>query len=150
MNRGLLIGLVAAVLLLAVGVAGLGAYVFLGSGARSGEADAAGTSGDQATMESVVFFETKNFVTDLADKERLRYVDVTISLAVKDEAALEETQNLEPQIRDIVLGQLRQRTATELAGTAGKEQLAEALQTALQALLKDRLVRVYITDLVIQ
>ncbi|HEY8347877.1 MAG TPA: flagellar basal body-associated FliL family protein [Symbiobacteriaceae bacterium] len=151
MNRGLLIALVAAVLVLAVGVTALGVYVIWGPGVvglgLSG--DPAATAGASAT-ENLYFFETDNFVTDLADKDKVRYVNVSVSLAMKDQAALEEAKQMEPQIRDVILGQLRQRTAAELAGAVGKDDLANGLQSALRGLLGDRLVKVYITDLVIQ
>jgi len=150
MNRGLVIGLVAAVIVLAAGQIGLGAWVFLGPGRTAPTMQnqpAVDVSTDPADL---VFFETDHFVTDLADKDRLRYVDVTVTLAMRNQKALEKAEQLEPQIRDTILGQLRLRTAPELAGSAGKSDLAEALQNALSGLLGDGLVKVYITDLVIQ
>lgn len=150
MNRGLVIGLVAAVLVLALGLTGLGAYVLLGPERTASQTEPAADTADSAATTDVVFFETDHFVTDLADKDRLRYVDVTVSLAMRDDDALEEAQQLEPQIRDTILGQLRLRTASELAGSAGKDDLATALKNALVNLLGDGLVKVYITDLVVQ
>jgi len=150
MNRGLVIALVAAVVVLAIGQVGLGAWVLLGPG-RTGVTLQNETQKEAASEPAnVVFFETDNFVTDLADKDRLRYVDVTVTLAMRNQRALEKAQQLEPQIRDTILGQLRLRTSPELAGSAGKSDLAAALQNALTGLLGDGLVKVYITDLVIQ
>jgi flagellar basal body-associated protein FliL len=151
MSRGLQIALVASILVLAVAVAGLGAFLFLKSGAPSnGGEQAAETKAAKAAATEVVFFKTKNFVTDLADKDRLRYADVTLALAMKDEASLDIAKKAEPQIRDIVLGQLRIRVAADLAGSTGKEKLSEALQAALGELLKNSLVKVYVTDLIVQ
>lgn len=152
MSRGLQIALVSSILLLALGVAGLGAYVFLGPGPTASTAQPAAANADTSdgAEATAVFFKTKNFVTDLADKDRLRYVDVTVALAIKDEVALEAVKKLEPQIRDIILSQLRVRVSADLAGAVGKEKLAETLQTGLTELLKSRLVKVYVTDLIIQ
>lgn len=150
MNRGLVIALVAAVLVLALGQIGLGAWVFLGPGRTAVPPQEETTAEILPGSEDTVFFETDNFVTDLADKDRLRYVDVSVSLAMRNERALETAKQLEPQIRDAILGQLRLRTAPELAGSAGKDDLSAALQSALSNLLGDGLVKVYITDLVIQ
>lgn len=155
MSKGMQMALIASILVLALGVAGLAAYVFL----RPAGAQVAATapaaqkqSADTAAADAhgAVFFKTKNFTTDLADKDRLRYADVTVALAMKDEVALTAAKNAEPQIRDVILGQIRTRTAADLAGPAGKEKLAEALQKALSDLLKDQFKKLYVTDLVIQ
>lgn len=151
MSRGLQIALVSSILLLALGVAGLGAYVFLGPGAAGSATQAtAKAESEPAADAAAVFFKTKNFVTDLADKDRLRYVDVTVALAVKDDIALDAVKKMEPQVRDIILAQLRSRLSADLAGAAGKERLAETLTAGLSEALKGKLVKVYVTDLIIQ
>lgn len=152
MSRGLQIALVASIILLAAAVAGLGAYLFLApASARGGEeTPAPAVEAPKAAAVEANFFKTKNFVTDLADVDRLRYVDLTIALALKDAESLEVAKKMEPQIRDTVLTQVRRRVAAELAGAEGKARLADLLQTGLEELLKGRLSKVYITDLVVQ
>lgn len=154
MNRGMQMALVAAILVLALGVAGLAAYVFLQpAGARgtvAKPAEAQNSSDAAGTAAESFFFKTKNFTTDLADKDRLRYADVTVALAMKDQAAVEAAKSAEPQIRDVILSQIRTRVAADLAGPAGKDKLAESLQKALSDLLKAQFKKVYVTDLVIQ
>lgn len=151
MSRGLQIALVASTLLLVVAVGGIAAYLFLYSPgvAANPSHDAQAAEATKADAEAF-YFKPKNFVTDLADKDRLRYVDLTIALAMKDEAAVEVAKKIEPQIRDKVLQQVRQQVAADFAGSAGKASLAETLQTALSELLKGQLVKVYVTDLVVQ
>jgi flagellar basal body-associated protein FliL len=152
MSRGLLVTLVAAVLILAVGVAGLAAYIFLGPGI----AEAANTAPRQAAPEIVdgaavqSFLTLQSFVTDLSDKDRLRYVDVTVVLGLKDEAALAAVKKMEPQVRDTVLSQLRAMVAADLAGASGKDRLAKTLETRLADQLKGHLKAIYITDLIVQ
>ncbi|MDF2627619.1 MAG: fliL [Symbiobacteriaceae bacterium] len=153
MSRGLQIALIASVLLLALGVGGIGAYLFLfqpAPAAASTETHTEEEKTEAAHVEEGHYFTTKNFVTDLADKDRLRYVDLTIALGMKDEAALEAAKGIEPQIRDLVLHQLRQQKAADFAGAEGKTRLAETLQTGLGEVLKGYLTRVYVTDLVVQ
>jgi len=149
MSRPLVIALVASILVLALGVAGIGAYVFL---KPSGPAAAvAVSSGKEATKTAPLeFLKLKNFVTDLADKDRLRYVDVTIAIAVVDAKALEDTKKRESQIRAIILSQLRERTSADLAGARGKDRLADTLSQPLNDLLGEVFKGVYITDLVVQ
>lgn len=151
MSKGLQVALIAAIVLLALSVAALGAYLFLSRGARPSDHKAVQSeTTSSAKVAEGVFFKTKNFVTNLADSDRLRYVDATVALAVKDEAALEVAKTIEPQIRDTVLGQLRQRTAAELSGPAGKDKVAEALSAAISELLPGQLLKVYVTDLTVQ
>lgn len=147
MSKGLTITLVASVLVLALGVAGLAAWVFLKQPAIAAPAP---SPAGHAIEPEVTFFKLKNFVTDLADKDRLRYVDVTISLALIDSKALETAKKNEPQIRDAILSQLRINLAVDLAGAAGKDKLAEELAKAVVPILKKQLTKVYITDLVVQ
>lgn len=152
MSRGLLITLVAAVLILAVGVAGLAAYIFLGPGLS-----AVGNSAPREPAPAVeggdalqVFLTLQNFVTDLSDKDRLRYVDVTVVLGLKDEVALATVKKMDPQVRDTILSQLRAMVAADLAGASGKDRLAKTLETRLADQLKGHLKAVYITDLIVQ
>lgn len=151
MSRGLQIALVASTLVLVVAVGGIAAYLFLYSpGAGANQSHDAETAEATKTEAEVFYYKPKNFLTDLADKERLRYVDLTIALAMKDEAAVEVAKKIEPQIRDTVLHHVRQQVAANFAGAAGKAWLAETLQTGLSELLKGQLVKVYVTDLVVQ
>lgn len=152
MSKGLVIGLIGALLLLFVGVAGLGYMVLMRpvAAAPAPVEHKETKSEDDASHATVEFLKLKNFVTDLADKDRSRYVDVTIAVGFKDAEALATGKKLEPQIRDIILSQLRTRVAAELAGPTGKDKLAETLKEPLAKLLKDGLKAIYITDLVIQ
>lgn len=153
MSRGLTIALIGAILVLAVGVAGLAAYIFMRPVA------AAPAPVEQKVVEKAAepevplsFYALKNFLTDLkVDTDgRMRYVDVTISLGFKDAVAMDEAKKLEPQIRDLILTQLRTKTAAELLGNTGKEKLAESLKEPLATILKTNLKSVLITDMVVQ
>jgi flagellar basal body-associated protein FliL len=147
MSKRFQIALVVSMLALALAVAGLGAFLFLRPGTAAAPSAPAQTP---VTVDAMVFFKTKNFVTNLADTDRPRFVDATVALALRDDVALENAKKIEPQVRDIVLGYLRLRTAADLAGAAGKEKLGTALQTGLNDVLKGQLIKVYITDLTVQ
>jgi flagellar basal body-associated protein FliL len=152
-SRGLTIALVASILVLALSVGGLAAYVFFRQPAvtmAATEGVMSEKKGGSDEADAGAFLKLKNFVTDLADKDRLRYVDVSISLGLKDEKAVEEAKKIEPAIRDHILGQLRKMTSAELAGAQGKEKLAETLQKGLSELMRGQLKAVYVTDLVVQ
>ncbi len=157
MKRGLfIVGLTILFGLVVSGGAVAGYYFFVMPNAQAPlvqvtmeERRGAGPGSDTPELETI-YFQTKNFVTDLADRDRPRYVDVTVALAMEDEAAVELAKQAEPQIRDLILSQLRVRQAQELAGAAGKDALARSLQQQLDRLLPGKVRRVFITDLVIQ
>jgi flagellar basal body-associated protein FliL len=149
MSRGLMIALVSAVLVLALGVAGIAAYVFVVMPHSQGEkAAVAETPKVEAKAGGTV--PLKKFVTNLADKDRIRYIDVSIALGVKATADAEEVAKMEPEIRDVVLKQIRSLTSQDLSGSEGKDKMAEMIQKGLAELLNGKLVKVYVTDMVIQ
>lgn len=145
MKKGVLMALVGAIVVLFLGVAGLGYWMFI----RPATAAAAPAETHEAET-ALEFLKLKNFVTDLADKDRARYVDVTIAVGTKDAVTLEAVKKQEVQIRDLILSQLRTRTAADLTGAGGKDKLAESLKEALSKLLKENFKAVFITDLVVQ
>ncbi|HWI65940.1 MAG TPA: flagellar basal body-associated FliL family protein [Symbiobacteriaceae bacterium] len=149
MSKGLKIGLVGAIVVLFLGVAGL-AYMVLMRPAPAAAATTTEHTEPSSEAAHLEFLKLKNFVTDLADKDRARYVDVTVAVGLKDAAGLTEAKALENQVRDAILTQLRTRTAADLLGAPGKDKLAEAIKESLGKLLKDHLKAVYITDLVVQ
>jgi flagellar protein FliL len=150
MSKGLTITLVTATLVLTVAVAGIGAYVFLFQPTAAAEGAAHTEEPVEAAHAEAFYLQPAAFLTNLADKERLRYINVSIALALKDEAALESAKKIEPQLRDVVLDHLRQKVAADFAGAEGKAKLAETLQAGLTQILKGSLTKVYVTDLVVQ
>lgn len=149
MSRGLTVSLIAALIILALAVAGMGAYLFLhrpdGTGLPLKPVQA-----EQKPPPEPVYVNLKNFVTDLADKDRMRYVDVTITLGMRDQIGADMAKRLEPQLRHVILSTLRQSLASNLAGAQGKAGLAEVLQVKLSESLREHLIEIYITDLVVQ
>lgn len=151
MSRGLMITLVSALLVLALGVAGIAVYVFIVMPGQNTEAKAKPPETDsEAKAEG--FYQLKKFVTNLSDKEKIRYIDVSVALGmagVESEAVVEKT---EPQIRHVILSQIRSMSSADLLGAEGKDRLAEAIQKGLAeiASLKGHVVKVYVTDMVIQ
>lgn len=148
MSRRLQTVLVVAIVFLAVGFCGIAAYLFLGSGALQPKAAAKAPPKEVAV--DACFLQLDHFVTNLADADRARYVDVTVALAMKDEKAVEAAAKLEPKIRDVILSQLRIRVASDFTGAAGKDDLAKALEKSLSGLLNGNLQKAYVTDLIIQ
>lgn len=150
MSRGLMIALVSAVLVLALGVAGIAVYVFVVMPGQSQGGERAAVAEEHKESKAGASVPLKKFVTNLADKDRIRYIDLSVALGVKTEAHKAEIEAMEPEIRDAVLSQVRNMTSQDLSGSDGKNRLAQAIQQGLDELLKDKLVKVYVTDMVIQ
>jgi len=127
MSKGLTITLVAATLVLTVAVAGIGAYVFLFQPTAAAEGTAHTEEPAEDAHAEAFYLQPASFLTNLADKDRLRYIDVSIALALKDEAALESAKEIEPQLGDVVLDHWRQKRGAAFAGAGGQAQRGEAL-----------------------
>lgn len=151
MSRGLMIALVSAVLVLALGVAGIAVYVFVVlPGQNAGGEKPAAMAETHSETRAGASVRLNKFVTNLADKDRIRYIDLSVALGVRAESDVAAIEEMEPEIRDAILSQIRNMTSQDLAGSEGKNRMAEAIQKGLASLLKERLVKVYVTDMVIQ
>lgn len=146
----LIAGVALGLVVLMAAAAGGAAYLVLQRVRPEGLAAAAPAPAPDAAADPGPVVKLPRFVTDLADRDRQRFVDVTLSIKVRDEQAARTAEELMPQVRDAVLGHLRGRTAAELAGAAGKDRLAEALTELLNGKLPGGVRRVYITDLLVQ
>ncbi|MFO7274492.1 MAG: flagellar basal body-associated FliL family protein [Bacillota bacterium] len=152
MNRGLITALVAAVVILAAGVAGLAAYVIFlmpQGGVTSARADGTAVIAGEPVLEAA-YYELDEFVTNLADKDRLRYIKFSVALGLRSSSSEEIVENANFQVRDVILTQVRELTAADLGGADGKERLAQAIKEGLDKLLPGHVTRVYVTDMVIQ
>lgn len=116
-------------------------------GAEAAEAEAAEPEVER--LQVVVALDP--FITDLADRQRPRYLDVKISLVVAGEEEAAHVQDQQPFIRDVVLDVLRTQTAADLAGPGGKAHLTNAIGHALAETLGLAAVeRILITDMMVQ
>lgn len=149
MNRGLLIALVSAVLILAVGVAGIAAYVFLWM-PQGGPPAAASAPPASEVATDAAFLKMDKFVTNLGDTDRLRYIDFSIALGLKSTDSEAKVKEAVIPVRDKILTQVRELKAADLAGANGKAKLAEVINKGLTELLPGHVTQVYVTDMVIQ
>jgi len=123
-RKGLLIALTLIVLVLLGG--GGGAYWFLFRGA--GEAEAAEVEPPPPAPTGVVPLEP--FVVNLADPTGSRFLRVTLSLVVADEAIaheIEEDEVVVLRVRSAILELLAQKQASELVTPEGKTQLKKSI-----------------------
>jgi len=123
-RRGLLIVLTLVVILLAGG--GGGAYWFLFR--NTGAAQAAEPEPPPPAPTGVIPLEP--FVVNLADPTGSRFLRVTLSLVVADEAIakeFEEDEVVHLRVRSAILELLAQKQASELVTPEGKTQLKKSI-----------------------
>jgi len=149
MSRKLLIALVALVAVLTLGVGCLAAYIFFIQPAQGGEYTPRRMT---ARVEAADFYSMNEFVTNLADTNRTRYIKFSISLGMARAGAEADLEKYEPLMRDAIVSQARSMTAEELSGAQGKDRLAEVIEEGLRTIpaVDMLLVKVYVTDMVIQ
>jgi len=150
MNRGLMVALVSAVIVLAVGVAGIAVYIFVLMPQGGGPAQTAAAAPVGQPVTEAAYYEMDKFVTNLGDTDRLRYIDFTIALGLRNAESEAIVTEAEPQVRDMVLKQVRALKANDLSGADGKDRLAAGVKAGLDELLAGHVTNVYVTDMVVQ
>ena len=128
-RKGLLIVMTLVVILLLGG--GGGAYWFMFRGA--GEAEAAEVEPPPPVPTGVVPLEP--FVVNLADPTGSRFLRVTLSLVVADEAIAHEVEEDEVvvlRVRSAILELLAQKQASELVTPEGKTALKKSIAEAVK------------------
>jgi flagellar FliL protein len=139
----------ALVLLLVVG-GGAAAMLVMKQRAAAAAEQAEGTDAEEgadvAAAETVkherkgppTFTPLDPFTVNLADRDAERYAQVGITLELEDAKVVDTVKQFMPAIRHNVLMLLSQKTAGELLGREGKQQLADDIKReALKALEHD-------------
>jgi flagellar FliL protein len=141
----------AAALLMVVGISGGAAYLVMKS-VQPAKAEAATASPATLNLaQGGKVITLKPFVTNLADADRPRYINVTFELvALSDKEAQTLQQNL-PVLRDSIVAILNTKKSMEVTGEAGANKLKSDIQEKLNGLLGGRYVqRVLMTDFTVQ
>jgi flagellar FliL protein len=90
-------------------------------------------------------------VTLAGDSRRPRYLRININLEVQDKVASEAVQSRLPQMRDVVIMSLSEKTVEDLSRPGGKMNLrAEIFKRLDENITGSKLMNVYFSDLVIQ
>jgi flagellar protein FliL len=128
-RKGLLIILTAVVVLLLGG--GGGAYWFFLR--DPGTAEAAEKEPEKPAPTGIIALEP--FVVNLADPSGSRFLRVTVSLVVPDEAAAKEFEENEVEhmrVRSSILELLAQKQSSELMTPAGKDALKKSIKESVR------------------
>ncbi len=152
-SKKLIILIVLAVAVLGGG--GAAAWFMLGSG---GEEEAHATeqkheddTHDEHAGEPGPIVELDPFVLNLADREELRYLKMTIKLELDRPEEKTDYPNKVPAIRDALLVLLSSKESHMLRTTNGKRRVREDILTRVNGIMKKgKIANVFFTDFVIQ
>ncbi len=137
--------IIIAVVALAVGAAGT--YFLL----VKGDADKKGTVTKDSKNAITVNFALEPFVVNLMDQSGSKYLKVSIQIELSDARLLESAKNKTPQVRDIIITLLTNKTSDELITPEGKLLLKDEIKQRINQILGDNsVVNVYLTDFVMQ
>jgi flagellar FliL protein len=92
-----------------------------------------------------------NFVVNINDGERTRYLKTGITLEAMDKKTKKEIKNRKPQIRDAVIFLSSNKNFRELRDLQGKRQLQADIQHKINSILRQGKVRrIFFTEFVVQ
>ncbi|MDR0182933.1 flagellar basal body-associated FliL family protein [Lysobacter arvi] len=139
--------------LLAIGLAGAGAFWFLQG--RGGDAQAAGKPEPAAAQPARYYALEPAFVVNLADTTSVRYLQADVQVMTRDEATGAALELHTPAIRNRLLLLFGQQTAAQLAQRSAKERLQQQALAEVRGVLKaehapDKVEAVFFTSLVTQ
>jgi flagellar protein FliL len=143
LSRKLII--IAAAGALVLGVAGGGAYHFLG--ARTSEAAPA------SNIKPPIFVDLPEVLVNLSStgNDRTQYLKVKVVLEVPDESVKTQIEPLMPRLMDTFQTYLRELRATDLDGSAGLYRLKEELTRRVNAAIApERINAVLFKEIVVQ
>lgn len=151
-NKTVLLGLIVVV---QVGIAvGLTQFVIL---PRLGVQEAAMAENPMAEAEpeapdlGTILDLEEIIVTLDSDARKPRYLRINVALEIRDAAVAERAAGRIPQLRDIVIMALADKTVDDMSNPDGKRQLRDEITRDVGALLPEgALMNVYFSDLVIQ
>jgi flagellar FliL protein len=105
---------------------------------------------EEKKIETVIVSLGDKFQTNLKDSRSIISINLQVEVQ-KDKKLLLTLQERNPEIRSRVLDILRDKTAEDVNGTLGKQSLEKQILQYLQASFgKDRVVSVFIDDIVVQ
>jgi flagellar FliL protein len=96
-------------------------------------------------------YNMEPFIVNLADSNQSRYLKIRISLESKEIKVNEEYEKRLPQLRDMILTLLSNKSYKDISDSEGKNRLREEITSRLNQLLSSFQVKaVYFTEFMIQ
>jgi len=137
--------------LLLLGGGGGAAWFFMGGQKEEGNKHAEDTQGAEHAQAPGPIMELEPFLLNLADRDELRFLKVSIKLELDRPEEKTDYQNKVPAIRDALLVLLSSKESQLLRTVNGKRRIREEIQTRVNGVMsKGKVANVFFTDFIIQ
>jgi flagellar FliL protein len=147
-KKMMVFGLVGVLLL---GGGGGAAWFFMGGQNEEGEKHAKNDPGEEHAEEPGPVMELEPFLLNLADRDELRFLKVSIKLELDRPEEKTDYQNKVPAIRDALLVLLSSKESQLLRTVNGKRRVREEIMTRVNGVMsKGKIANVFFTDFIIQ
>lgn len=105
----------------------------------------------KAADEPAPVYPMRSFIVNLAGSKGRRYLKVTLSLALSEDAVKKEIKKRLPWMRDQILTILSSKTFEDIQDSVGKRRLRREIVARVNRILKTgKAQRVFLTEFVIQ
>lgn len=147
-KKMMMLGLVGVLLL---GGGGGAAWFFIAGDKEEGGKDAKVTHGEEHAEEPGPVMDLDPFLLNLADRDELRFLKVSIKLELDRPEKNTDYQNKVPAIRDALLVLLSSKESQLLRTVNGKRRIREEIMTRVNGVMsKGKIANVFFTDFIIQ
>jgi len=148
MKKMMVLGLMGVLLL---GGGGGAAWFFMGGGKDEEGKHAQKTQGEEHAEEPGPVMELDPFLLNLADRDEIRFLKVSIKLELDRPEEKTDFQNKVPAIRDALLVLLSSKESQLLRTVNGKRRIREEIMTRVNGVMsKGKISNVFFTDFIIQ
>lgn len=147
-KKMMVLGLVGVLLL---GGGGGAAWFFMGGEKEEAEKHAKDDHGEEHAEEPGPVMELEPFLLNLADRDELRFLKVSIKLELDRPEEKTDYPNKVPAIRDALLVLLSSKESQLLRTVNGKRRIREEIMTRVNGVMsKGKVSNVFFTDFIIQ
>ena len=123
----------------------------MGGQKEEGGKHAEDTQGEEYAKTPGPVMELEPFLLNLADRDELRFLKVSIKLELDRPEEKTDYQNKVPAIRDALLVLLSSKESQLLRTVNGKRRIREEIQTRVNGVMsKGKVANVFFTDFIIQ
>lgn len=122
-------------ILLVLVIGGVGAWLFLGKDKGADTATGDSASAGKQLKPLTYFTLTPEFIVNFGPGSKVRYLQVDIQVATRDEAAIQTITTYRPVIRNDILVLLSGSTFDELKTRSGKEALQKKLLNTINKIV---------------
>lgn len=147
-KKMMVLGLIGVLLL---GGGGGAAWLYMGGETEEGQKHAKNNHNEGPVEEMGPVMELEPFLLNLADRNELRFLKISIKLELDRPEEKTDYQNKVPAIRDALLVLLSSKESQLLRTVNGKRRVREEIMTRVNGIIsKGEIANVFFTDFIIQ